>query len=300
MGLFLQEEFSITEDLILSAGIRRDTARYRGEDGAQPGRNFREHFEEWSPKAALTYRVFEPVSVYVSYARGFRFPNIDETFGFFGFNPGLVPQTSDALEGGVKIRTKRIALNLTYFNMDVEDEIYLLVIPNLFAQNVNLDRVRHQGVEISGNVRPFEWLEIFGSYTYDNVRIQRVFESSVLKGARMPITPEHRGNVGFTVFLPWGFEIGGNANYVGSRFVANDVVELVDKLPRFATYDARIGWRYALPHGFTVRAEASAYNLTNREYNEFGAVSTFPPFPLGFFPSPGRNYLASLWLEYRL
>ena len=61
-------------------------------------------------------------------ARGFRFPNIDEAFGFFGFSPELVPQTSDSYEGGVKVRTKRISLNLSYFNMDVEEEIFFLVV----------------------------------------------------------------------------------------------------------------------------------------------------------------------------
>ncbi|HVH07373.1 MAG TPA: TonB-dependent receptor [Myxococcota bacterium] len=306
IGLFLQEEFNITEDLILSAGIRRDTARYDGArkdviDGVpQPLQTFDHHFEEWSPKAALTYRVFDPVSVYVSYARGFRFPNVDEAFGFFGFTPELVPQTSDAYEAGVKVRTKRIALNLSYFNMDVENEIYFLVIPDVVAFNLNVDRVRHQGVELSGNVRPWDWLEIFGGYTFDNVRIQRFAESSLLKGTRMPIIPEHRGNVGFTVFLPYGFEVGGNANYVGSRPVANDLFEIADKLPRFATYDARVAWRHALPYGFAVTVEGAAYNVTNREYSEFGGISAFPPFGVGFFSSPGRNYLASLWVEYRL
>jgi iron complex outermembrane receptor protein len=300
MGLFLQEELNLTEDLILSAGIRRDTGRYRGFDALQPDRRFRERFEEWSPKAALTYRVAEPVSVYVSYARGFRFPNIDEAFGFFGFNPQLEPQTSDAYEAGVKIRTRRITFNLAYYNMDVENEIFLVFLPQIqVALNSNVDRIRHQGVEVSGNVRPWNWLELFGSYTYDNVRIQRIAESSVLKGTRMTLIPEHRANVGFTVFLPYGFEVGGNANYVGSRPAANDITGLTDKLPRWATYDARIAWRHALPHGFSLLVEGTAYNLTNRHYFETGGVSLFSP-RVAFFPSPRRNYLGSLWVEYRL
>ena len=53
LGFFLQEELNLTEDLIFSAGIRRDTVRYRGEDTVQL-REFSEHFDEWSPKAALT------------------------------------------------------------------------------------------------------------------------------------------------------------------------------------------------------------------------------------------------------
>ena len=102
-----------------------------------------------------------------------------------------------------------------------------------------------------------------------------------------------------SIFLPYGFEVGGNANYVGSRPAVNDLVGFTDKLPRWATYDARIGWRHGLPYGFTLRVEGAAYNLTNRHYFETGGLSLFSP-RIAFFPAPRRSYLASLWVEYRL
>lgn len=299
LGLYLQQELNLTEDLILSAGIRRDTVRYRGEDGAQPNRRFRERFEEWSPKAALTWRVAGPVSVYASYARGFRFPNVDEAFGFFGFQPGLVPQTSDAYEVGAKVRTRRVALNLALYDMDVEDEIFFVPLPPpVFGLNLNVDRVRHRGLELSGNVRPWDWLELFGSYTWDDVKLQRLLDSSAVKGLQMPITPRHRGSAGFIVYLPYGFEVGASANYVGSRFATNDVGNQL-KLSSWASYDVRLAWRHALPHGFSVLVEGMAYNVFDRQYVETGGFSVFSP-RVAFFPAPGRNYLASVWVEYRL
>ena len=150
--------------------------------------------------------------------------------------------------------------------------------------NVNVDRVRHQGVELSGNFRPWDWLEIFGTYTYDNVRIQRIAESSMLKGTRMPITPEHRGNVGFTVFLPYGFEVGGNANYVGSRPVANDLFEVADKLPRYATYDARVAGGTACRYGFSVTIEGIAYNVTGPRVLRVRRHLRFPAVRRRFLP----------------
>lgn len=303
MGLYLQEELNLTEDVILSAGLRRDTVRYRGSDALQPGRAFRERFEEWSPKAALTWRVAEPVSLYASYSRGFRFPNVDEAFGFFGFSPALVPQTSDGYELGAKIRTRRVALNFALYDMDVEDEIFLdPLLPNAFfptivGTNTNIGRVRHRGLELWANVRPCDWLELFGSYTLDDVKFARDSETH-LDGNRMPITPRHRGNAGFTVFLPWGFELGANANYVGSRFATNDVTNVL-KIGSYARYDLRAGWRYALPHGVSLGIEGMVYNVTDRQYVETGGFSLFSP-RIAFFPAPGRNYLAGVWLEYKL
>ena len=302
-GIYFQEELNLTEDLILSGGIRRDTVRYRGNDAAQIGRSFRDHFEEWSPKGALTWRVIEPVSLYASYSRGFRFPNVDEAFGFFGFSPGLVPQTSDGYEIGAKVRTRRVALNLAVYDMDVEDEIFLdpllpnPFIPAIVGTNANIDRVRHRGVELWANVRPCEWIELYGSYTLDEVETQNA-DTRSMEGKYMPITPRHRGNLGFTLFLPYGFEAGANANYVGSRFATNDVTNVL-KIGSYASYDLRAAWRYALPHGFSLGVEGVVYNVTDRQYVEGGGFSLFSP-RVAFFPAPGRNYLASVWLEYKM
>jgi outer membrane receptor protein involved in Fe transport len=301
-GIFLQAELNLTDDLVLSGGVRRDSAHYRGEDDAL-GASFRARHEEWAPKAALTWRLAEPVSAYVSYARGFRFPNFDEAFGFFGFSPGLEPQSSDAYETGLKVRTERVSANLAVYQMNVDDEIFLdPLAPNPFSPfltgvNVNVDRVRHRGVELSGSVRPADWLELYGSYTYDDVEIRRDALTG-LAGRRLPITPHHRGTAGAIVTLPFGFELGANANYVGSRFVANDVRNALDKLPRYASYDVRVGWRRDLGEHLSLLLDATAYNVTGREYAEFGGLSLFSP-RVAFYPSPERHYLVGARVELR-
>jgi outer membrane receptor protein involved in Fe transport len=301
-GLFLQTELNLTEDLILSAGVRRDAARYRGAD-ALLGRDLGARFVEWSPKAALTWRVVEPLSVYVSYARGFRFPNFDEAFGFFGFSPGLLPQTSNSYEVGAKLRTQRITANLAAYTMSVEDEIFFdPLAPNAFSPfltgvNVNLDRVRHRGVEASASIRPVAWLELYGSYTFDDVTIRRDLLTG-LAGFRLPLTPRHRGTAGAILYLPWGFEVGANANYVGSRPLANDVRNQLERLPSYASYDARVGWRREIATGLSLLVDATAYNVTNRKYSEFGGISAFSP-RVGFYPAPERHYLIGARLELR-
>lgn len=301
-GIFFQSELHLTDDLILSGGVRHDSAYYRGEDAAL-GASFRARHDEWAPKAALTWRIADPVSAYLSYARGFRFPNFDEAFGIFGFAPGLVPQTSDSYETGVKVRTERLTLNFALYQMNVQDEIFLdPLAPNPFSPfltgvNVNVDRVRHRGVELSGSVRPTDWLELYGSYTFDDVEFRRDALTH-LEGHRLPLTPHHRGTAGAIVSFPLGFELGANANYVGSRYVANDVLNALGKLPSYATYDLRVGWRHDLGEHVSVRVDAVAYNVTDRKYEEFGGVSLFSP-RIAFYPAPERSYLVSARVELR-
>jgi iron complex outermembrane receptor protein len=194
-------------------------------------------------------------------------------------------------------------LNLALYTMNVHDEIlfdpfapnplFLDPVtgePALFGINANIDRVRHRGLELSANVRPLPWLEIYGSYTYDDVKFTRNAASD-LEGNRMPLVPRHRGTAGVRVFLPCGFEAGVNANYVGSRYVANDLVNGLEKLPKFATYDARIAWKHEITEWIVLELDVTGHNLTDRAYNEFGGRSAFAPV-VGFFPSPDRHYVA--------
>jgi iron complex outermembrane receptor protein len=301
-GAFLQNELNLTEDVLLVLGLRRESARYDGQERISET-DFDEKWHEWAPKAALTWRVIEPVSLYASYARGFRFPNFDEAFGFFGFSPSLEPETSQSYEVGLKARTEWLTLNVAGYHTNLHDEIFFdplaenELIPGVFGVNSNIDRVRHRGVEFFASVRPTSWLEVHGSYTFDDVKFTRD-TSSDLEGSRLPITPRHRGNAGVRVFLPYGFEAGVDANYVGSRYLANDVTNELEKLPKWASYDVRLGWRLDFTERASLSIDATAYNVTNRRYTEFGGASVFSP-RVGYYPSPDRHYLLGSRVELR-
>jgi iron complex outermembrane receptor protein len=313
-GIFLQNELSLLDDLLLSAGIRRDRVRFRGEDRTTdscerdaagmpvPGEcKFKQ--DVWSPSVALTWRARDDLSAYASWQRGFRFPNVNEAFGVFGFQPGLDPQRSDSWEVGLKARTARATANLALYTMNVKDEmIFDPDAPNAFfpfivGSNVNFERVRHRGIEVSGSVRPIQLLELYGGYTFDDTEIRRD-ELTGLEGSRVPITPRHRGTAGLRLYLPWGFEAGLNANYVGSRIVANDLRNELTKLSKYASYDARLGWRFALSEHVELLVEGLAYNLTAREYAENGGLSIFDG-SVGVYPNPERSYVASAQITVR-
>jgi iron complex outermembrane receptor protein len=297
-GVFLQNELNLTEDLLLVLGVRREGARYDGRQrssamGVAMSEDFDNEADEWAPKAALTWRIVEPVSVYASYARGFRFPNFDEAFGFFGFSPNLDPEISQSYEVGAKVRMERLTFNVAAYYTNVYDEIFynpLARNPGAFypGVNVNIGRVRHRGVEVFASLRPFRWLEFYGSYTYDDVEITRDTRTH-LEGYQMPFTPRHRGNAGLRVYLPYGFDLGADALWVGSRPLANDPLEQYGKLPGWSRYDLRMGWRRALTEWLTVSIDATVYNLTGERYVEDGGWSIFNGY-VGFYPSPERHY----------
>jgi iron complex outermembrane recepter protein len=296
-GLFAQQEVGLRDDLHLLLGVRRDQVEYGGSglmvtDGVPLPVDVDDRDDEasaWSPRASLTWRVAEPIGLYAGFARGFRSANLQETVSFSGVAP-VDPQKTESYEIGGKYRSQRCAFNLALYWMDVDDEI---LFDPLTFQNTNLERVQHRGVELSGNVRVLEWLEVYASYTLDDVRIRE----GIADAGHIPIMPKHRGALGATVFLPWGFEVGADALWIGSRWLANDLTNDLPShnLSSYGVYDARFAWRGG-GGPFAIVLEAIARNLTDREYSDFGAVGAAP----GYYPSPERNYILGARVEYRL
>jgi outer membrane receptor protein involved in Fe transport len=351
-GVYLQDEIDLTPRLLLSLGIRYDYARVRGEDQlAAPPEPSTFRFKDtfWSPKGALVYRLSDSVSTYASYARAFRVPNVDEAFGFFGFNEGLDAETSDSYEVGLKARNlvlpgdMEASWNLALYWMNVDDQILfdheipsfgefdpsvrpVECLPANFDPtdpflpagpcNVNIDRVRHRGLEASASLDVSAQLELYGSYTYDDTEIRsdsvvRLRRSAgcpdplqpcliSLKGNQLPVTPKHRGTLGFWLHLPHSIDVGLNANYVGSRYAVNDLENQFSKLSKYAVYDGRIAWRPQVSEQLDVELGLMVRNLFDREYSAFGGERTFARGePYGFNPSPGRTWQVSVALRWR-
>jgi iron complex outermembrane receptor protein len=307
-GLYGQDELYLTNDLLLSAGVRYDQASDNLEQTSPPTPTvtFFNRPGEWSPRAALTYRISEPASAYVSFARGFRFPSLSEEAGVFAENPLLKPQTSETYEAGLKWRSPRVTAGLALYLMEVHNEIILdssvMEFGALGLENVNIQRTRHRGIEASLSVRPWDYLELYGSYTLDDSRI--VFDPLTdLDGNRVPITPVHRGNVGFVLKLPYDFDIGMNANIVGSRYLGNDFANSLPKLPKFAVYDLILGFRpYAFSQRLHLQLVFAIRNLFNRQYTETGFRQSFvvppvTPTDVGYYPSPQRYYVIGVTIR---
>ena len=288
----IQDELNLMENLLFSAGFRFDHASYK----LHAFDNFndvtdRPDFDIWSPKAALTYRMVPSVSIYASYARGFRLPNFDENtpiLPFLGFGaveiPDLDVQRSDAFEGGVKYQTDRIHVSVSGYHMRVKDELVGLFLNAFTFANVNFDRVIHNGVEASFRLQPIEWLTLHGSYTYEDVEIRKT-ELNALDNQRLPINPVHRGTAGLLVRLPYWIEVGYDANIVGKRGLSNDFEHKASRLDRYATHDVHIAFRPDLGDRVEGAINFAVRNFTAKEYSEFGAVTFFGP--AGDVPGPG-------------
>ena len=293
-SFYVQEEWEPWEGVFLSGGVRYDNAHYREKDRDVPATS-RDHYEQWSPKAALTWRPWEPFSVYFSYNRGIRFPNFDEIYPVLqGWSVAdLVPEISTSYEAGAKFRNRQLQAGLAFYNMDVDDEI--LFDPFSF-QNQNIDRVRHRGVEASVNYQPWNWLAVYANFTYDDTKIVEYAADPLAVGKRVPMIPEFRGTVGADFFVPLRWfdvsEIGVNANIVGPRYMVNDLRNVGPDLPSYGTVDVhgRIGKKILGQFDLTLFFQVE--NIGNEKYSQYAVQSPV------YYPSPGRNFDVGLTVSF--
>jgi iron complex outermembrane receptor protein len=278
---FLQNEFSLLENLLLSAGVRFDHAALDlsarnadiGDEAVDPD------FDVWSPKAALVWRILPTVSVYTSYSRGFRLPNFDEDVPLLIFPgvpaiiPDLAKQTSNAFEIGAKWRDDRVDASLALYHMKVKNEIFLNPDPSAYG-NQNFDRVRHRGIEVAVHYWILDWLAAYASYTLEDVEI-RDADDPEFEGHRVPITPLHRGTAGIFARFPYWLELTLHGNFVGERKVANDFFGEVDSLDRYGTLDLLAAWRPEIGEHLSGALTVALRNLTAKDYDGFGAKSAF-------------------------
>jgi iron complex outermembrane recepter protein len=152
-SLFGQTEYDLAERWELTLGLRYDRDR-RHHLGRAPVRTDRtEHFDDWQPRAVLSWRPSASTNAYASYARGFRSG---------GFNPPSVDsqrfdqETLDSFELGIKRDwlDRRLRTNLALFQARSRDyQTYYVDVSRAAQVLDNIDRVRMQGFELDLSAR---------------------------------------------------------------------------------------------------------------------------------------------------
>jgi outer membrane receptor for ferrienterochelin and colicins len=293
-ALFLEDEWSLTNALALTLGVRRDDHS-----------TFGGHV---SPRAYLVWHATPNVALKGGISRGYKAPRVEQLVdGIIGFRgqgtiavigtPSLKPETSTSTEVGVHYTTAGgLGASLTLFNNQFDDKIaegtpvpnctYALA-PNRpgcvdygyfpeqesFAQSVNVDEAVTRGVEATATV-PFGGIwSLSGNYTYTWSE-QRSGEN---RGMPLTNTPRHMINASLRVrpsdrLSGW---LRGEYRSKRARRTTNDPDPAYEALGDYKAYSLfHLGGSYDLGRGVTLNA--TIYNLLNTDFLRFAAYPVEP------------------------
>ena len=297
---FLSNEWNLTNDLILNAGYRKSRYegrfrddKYESETIPNPsppppflllppawvrGDTSEEIWKNRAFDAGLTYLLDSDTTFFVSYAKSYRNPNVDE---LAEADSDLHPQKGRHLDIGARHRIDDVMeASMTFFQIKIEDEIYFRETAGPGSgtnRNYDEETIR-RGIEFDVKFYPTEYLFIWGNYSY----ISAKFDGS---DTYLPLVPKHKGSLGLEWQTMDPLLLSMTGTWVGSRFDGNDQTNIkYEKLDDYAVVEAKLSYEYKC---------LKIFGGVNNIFDELYSTSAYGS---NYYPMPTRNaYIGVEW-----
>jgi outer membrane receptor protein involved in Fe transport len=290
LGVFAQSELLLADRFTATLGARVQDIVADTRDTPEISRPLvRARHRTAVGTANMLYRVTGNLNLITSVGRGFRSPNLVERFfegpapegsGYQRSNPGLEPETSLNVDIGARYRRGRFYAEAFAFRNDIRDGIHIeatgdSVNRSPAFRNVNVDRLRHGGLELQAGVRLLESVELSGNYTKLDSRNISDPNSPVGDSYGTKLTTD-------VVYRPAGgrLMLGYSGRYNGEQ--SNAIIgtsPIGQALPAFTVHSLRGRLLLLDRAGLRNSIGLTVENLTNELYAEASNTSFFRPEP---------------------
>lgn len=219
LGIYLQDQIYLLDNLILVIGGRYDTV-------TQKTTNIQTAFTDegeanqsddaFTPRVGLLYRPIPELAFFANYSQSFN-PNSATTSS----GSILEPERGKGFEVGLKTElfNRRVLATLTYFNITKQN--VAVTDPDFPLFSIAVGEQKSQGVEldIAGEILP-GW-KVIGSYTYTDAKVSEDTNPDFIDN-RIFGVPKHRISLWTTYEIQTGslkgLGFGVGINYASDRF----------------------------------------------------------------------------------
>lgn len=212
-SLFVQQNLSFSDRFIATVGLRHDwmDLASRGQNSGTPFDDA-DDFSETSVRGALTYKVTDEISTYVSYVESVAPPAI-----------GVAPERGEQYEVGVKYQPAGINALFTAaaYDLTKNDITVPVVLPDGSIDRQLIGETRVRGFELEGKAELTPNLSLTAAYTYTDSEVLR---SAPVRGANVEgnafaTAPNHTASVWLTYLLPAAGNRGDMTFGLGARYI---------------------------------------------------------------------------------
>ena len=289
-GLFAQTDVRLVDrvSMILGARVQDVVARTRETPG-NTAADFESKDRTAVGAANLLVRATSDLNLIASVGRGFRSPNLVERFfdgptpegsGYQQRNLALDPETSVNVDLGARWRHGPVFAEAFVFENNVHDGIAIAATGDTVNQlpayqNVNVDRLRFRGLEVSAGARALDVLDL--SANFSRISSKNVTDPNSPVGDTFS-----RKFVFDAAWRPVGgrYSLGYTLRHNGDQ---KDIVAgsspIGDVLPSFTVHDVRAEASLMDRGRNRTSVVLGVHNLTNELYAEFANASFFRPEP---------------------
>lgn len=256
-AIFVEDEWSVTDTLTLTGGLRLDHHEHYG--------------THYSPRVYANWQASENWTIKGGISRGFKTPEIRAITPGYAYlrrnrfvmlgNPDLQPETSTNYEIGAlwSSSDNRMSGGVTVFYNDFSNKLNTITTTNrwngfIVMDRVNVDKARIAGLESHARYQISPTLGVKANYTYLNSKQK----SGANEGAPLTLTPKHVANLRLDWQSSAKLLLWASANYYGQEYGASITAQTA---PSYTLAD--IGLSYKATESITLNA--ALQNFTNRQ-----------------------------------
>jgi iron complex outermembrane receptor protein len=295
-AFYVNERFYPFDDFLLEAGYRTQKVDYnvKHNDLINPilAISADTHMRKEAYRFSANYLFGKKGDIFITYARGFRFPVTDEFvipgYCFFGtcqptqVNSSLDAQITDEIDIGFRYNPLAyLGGSVTLFNSKNKNEIYFN--PILFT-NMNYEKTKRSGLESSLFFRPVDPFLVSVNYSY----IKAVFDGGPFDGNYVPLVPSNKLGVKLSYTLTDNLTFNIMSVSRSNCYVVSDQANRQSRMPGFTTFDASIVWTSK-----NVLIVLALKNMTGKKYSEYAVYSPFAN-DTALYPAPRQQALLAM------
>lgn len=301
-GVFVQNEWDLSQKLALTLGLRYDRVEFDVTDhfladGDDAGTR---SFSETSPMVGLLYSATPGTNFYATVSTAFETPTTTEfanPSGAGGFNPDVEPQQAKNHEVGVKgVLGASTRYQLALFDTTVDDELVPFELEGQPGRTffANAGESSRRGAELALHTRPMDELQLSFAYTWSDFEFEEFVDAggNDHAGNRLPGLPEQQFYAEIGYFHPNGFYASLDALHAGSLYLNNANTE---KNSSYFVSNLRAG--FEMRRG--VWLISPFFGVNNLFDEEYAANVRINAFGGRFFePAPERHFHGGVTVAY--
>ena len=254
-AVYAFDTVEIGKQFEVGGGLRWD--RFDAETDSTAGTSFSQVDDMLSWRIGGVYKPLSYGSVYVAYGTSFN-PSA-EALSLSANTAGLDPEETETYEVGTKwdLFDERVSVTAAIFRIEKSNARTPGVLPSDPPQVLDgVERVDGFELSVAGSITD-DW-RVFAGYAYLDGEI--IESNNAAEVGKVPAhTPKNTFNIWTTYELPHGFQIGGGAQFVDSRY-GNDTN--TTKVDSYWLFDAMAAYHLTE----TVDLRLNVYNLLDEQY----------------------------------
>lgn len=277
-GLYISDTIALSNTTSLNLGARHQRVKLDIENNGNISGHSRDSSKDKLNAADITLSHSHRYGGqnYIRLARSFRSPVLDEMWNYFSGSIGLLdPQTANHIEIGSRQKFGNgLQLNANLFRMNISDEIAYDG-----TANVNLDKTRHDGVNLDISGALSTQLSFNAGYAYRKAS----FRAGANDGNSVPLVPKHKLTLSGNYQLDDKRQLALTAIHNGRRYFGDDYANAGKQMPAYTRWD--MSYSQQFNHW---RARLLVQNLANTHSADVGYYAWWLTPPYTYYPLPER------------